>query len=129
MPIGRPHKSPLTVSEEDRAQLLGWTRRTKSSNGLARRAAIVLRCADGLSSSQVAVELRVTNNTVSKWRSRYIEQGLAGLLDEPRAGAPRTVTDEAVEKVLVTTLEEMPRDATHWSTRSMAHRSGVSRTS
>ncbi|HEV2952624.1 MAG TPA: IS630 family transposase [Candidatus Dormibacteraeota bacterium] len=128
MPIGRPHKAPLTISEEDRARLLGWTKRTKSSNGLARRAAVVLRCADGLPSSQVAAELRITNNTVSKWRSRYIEQGLAGLLDEPRAGAPRTVSDQAVEKVVVTTLEEMPRDATHWSTRSMAERSGVSRT-
>lgn len=64
-----------------------------------RRADIILRCADGLSSSQVASELRVTNNTVCKWRSRYIEQGLAGLLDEPRSGAPRKVSDEAVEKV------------------------------
>jgi transposase len=95
---------------------------------LARRAHIVLRCADGQSSSQLAAELRVTNNTVCKWRSRYIEQGLAGLLDEPRSGAPRTVSDEAVEKVVTVTLEEMPRGATHWSTRSMAERSGVSRT-
>jgi transposase len=128
MPRGRPPKAPLTVSDEDRVQLLRWTKRTKSSNGLARRADIVLRCADGLSSAQVAAELRVTRNTVCKWRSRYIEQGLAGLLDEPRSGAPRTVSDEAVEKVVTTTLEEMPRDATHWSTRSMAERSGVSRT-
>jgi len=128
MPLGRPHKAPLTVSDEDRVQLLRWTKRTKSSNGLARRADIILRCADGLSSSKVAAELRVTNNTVCKWRSRYIEQGLAGLLDEPRSGAPRTVSDEAVEKVVTATLEEMPRDATHWSTRSMAERSGVSRT-
>ncbi|MHB8688603.1 MAG: IS630 family transposase [Candidatus Dormibacteraceae bacterium] len=128
MPRGRPHKAPLTVSDQDRIQLLRWTRRTKSSNGLARRADIVLRCADGLSSSKVAAELRVTNNTVCKWRSRYIEQGLAGLLDEPRSGAPRSVSDEAVEKVVSATLEEMPRDATHWSTRSMAERSGLSRT-
>jgi len=128
MPRGRPHKAPLTVSDQDRIQLLRWTRRTKSSNGLARRADIVLRCADGLSSSKVAAELRVTNNTVCKWRSRYIEQGLAGLLDEPRSGAPRSVSDEAVEKLVSATLEEMPRDATHWSTRSMAERSGLSRT-
>ena len=128
MPRGRPHRAPLAVSDEDRIQLLRWTKRTKSSNGLARRADIVLRCADGLSSSKVAAELRVTNNTVCKWRSRYIEQGLAGLLDEPRSGAPRTVSDQAVEKLVTATLEEMPRDATHWSTRSMAERSGLSRT-
>ena len=128
MPRGRPHKAPLTVSDEDRVHLLRWTKRTKSSNGLSRRAGIILRCADGLSSSLVASELRVTTNTVCKWRSRYIEQGLAGLLDEPRSGAPRTVSDEAVEKVVTVTLEEMPRDATHWSTRSMAERSGISRT-
>jgi len=128
MPRGRPHRAPLIVSDQDRIYLLRWTKRSKSSNGLARRADIVLRCADGLSSSKVAAELRVTNNTVCKWRSRYIEQGLAGLLDEPRSGAPRTVSDEAVEKVVTATLEEMPRDATHWSTRSMAERSGLSRT-
>src|SRR5487761_1827022 len=126
MQRGRPHKAPLSVSDEDRVQLLGWSKRTKSSNGLARRAGIVLRCADGLPSAQVAAELRITNNTVCKWRSRYIEQGLAGLLDEPRCGAPREVTDEQVEAVLTMTLEQTPRDATHWSTRSLAAASEVS---
>ena len=126
MQRGRPHKAPLSVSDEDRVQLLGWSKRTKSSNGLARRAGIVLRCADGLPSAQVAAELRITNNTVCKWRSRYIERGLAGLLDEPRCGAPREVTDEQVEAVLTMTLEQTPRDATHWSTRSLAAASEVS---
>ena len=124
MPRGRPHKGPLTVSDEDRIQLERWTKRTKSSNGLARRAGIVLRCADGLTSAQVAAELRVTDNTVSKWRARFIERGLAGLLDEPRCGAPRAVTDEQVEAVLIKTLEEIPRDATQWSTRSLAAAAG-----
>jgi transposase len=126
MPRGRPHKAALVVLEEDREALLRWTRRTKSSNGLAHRARIILRCADGLSSSDVAKGLRVTNQTVCKWRSRYIERGLAGLLDEPRCGAPRTISDEQVEEVVTATLEEVPRDATHWSTRSMAARSGLS---
>src|ERR1700737_126505 len=128
MPRGRPHKAALVVCDEDRAELVRWTKRPKSSNGLAQRARIVLRCGDGLSSSQVASELHVTNQTVWKWRSRYIERGPAGLLDEPRCGAPREVSDEQVEAVLTKTLEELPRDATHWSTRAMAEQSGLSHT-
>jgi transposase len=125
---GRPHKAALIVLDEDRAELVRWTKRPKSSNGLAQRARIILRCADGFSSSQVAQELQVSNQTVCKWRTRYIERGPAGLLDEPRCGAPRTVNDEKVEEVVTATLEDMPRDATHWSTRSMAGRSGLSHT-
>ena len=128
MQRGRP-KAPLLVPEEDRSQLLRWSKRPKSSNGLARRADIVLRCADGLSNSSVAAQLRITQQTVGKWRSRYIERGLAGLLDEPRPGAPRRITDDQVEAVVVKTLESTPRDATHWSTREMAKASGLSDTS
>jgi transposase len=93
---------------------------------LAQRARIILGCADGLASSEVAKAVGVTNQTVCKWRARYIQRGPAGLLDEPRCGAPRTVSDEKVEEVVTATLEEMPRAATHWSTRSMAQRSGLS---
>ncbi len=125
---GRPHNAPLVIRTEDREDLVRWTRRPKSSNGLAQRARIILRCADGLTSSEVASELHVTNQTVGKWRSRYIERGPAGLLDEPRCGAPRRVGDEQVESVLTKTLEELPRDATHWSTRGMASASGLSHT-
>ncbi len=128
MPRGRP-KAPLTVSPEDRATLLRWSRRPKSAHALAQRAGIVLRCADGLSNSRVAGQLRLTNATVGKWRSRYLTRGLAGLLDEPRAGAPRIISDEQVEQVLTLTLESTPRDATHWSTRSMAAASGLSHSS
>jgi len=128
MQRGRP-KAVLLVPEEDRSQLLRWSKRPKSSNGLARRADIVLRCADGLSNSSVAAQLRITPQTVGKWRSRYIERGLAGLLDEPRPGAPRRITDDQVESVVVKTLESTPRDATHWSTREMAKASGLSDTS
>jgi len=126
MPRGRPHKAALVVSEADRAELVRWTKRPKSSNGLAQRARIILRCADGLSNTEVGRALHIRDQTVTKWRSRYIERGPAGLLDEPRCGAPRTVSDEKVEEVVTATLEEMPRDATHWSTRSMAKRSGLS---
>jgi transposase len=128
MPRGRPHKAPLRLSDEDRLELMRWTKRAKSSNGLAQRARIVLRCAGGLSSTEVAHELGVNDHTVFKWRKRFIERGLGGLLDEPRPGAPRQVSDEQVETVLTQTLETMPRDATHWSTRSMASASGLSHT-
>jgi transposase len=128
MQRGRP-KARLVVPQEDRSQLLRWSRRPKSSNALARRADIVLRCADGLSNSTVAAQLRITPQTVGKWRSRYVKRGLGGLLDEPRSGAPRRITDDQVESVVVKTLESTPRDATHWSTREMAKASGLSDTS
>ncbi len=126
MARGRPHKAALVLREEDRPELLRWSRRMKSSNGLAQRARIVLRCAEGRPSSDVATALGVTNATVGKWRARYIARGLGGLLDEPRCGAPRTISDEKVEAVVTQTLESLPRDATHWSTRAMAERSGIS---
>jgi transposase len=125
MQRGRP-KAPLTVSDQDRADLLRWTKLPKTNNALAQRARIVLRCAEGVDNSTIARELQITGDTVGKWRSRYIERGLAGLLDEPRSGAPRQIGDEQVEAVVNTTLESMPVDATHWSTRSMASRSGLS---
>jgi transposase len=117
------------VSAEDRDFLLRLTRRPKSNNALAQRARIVLRCADGLSDTAVAKELRITNSTVGKWRRRFIDRGASGLLDEERSGAPRTISDDKVEEVVIATLEQTPRDATHWSTRSMAQRSGLSHTS
>jgi transposase len=129
MPRGRPTLRRLVVSPEDRAELVRWTKRRTSSNGLAQRASIVLRCAEGQNDTQVAHELRIVRHTVGKWRRRFIQRGLAGLLDEPRAGAPRKITDEKVERVLVMTLETMPTHATHWSTRSLASRSGISHAS
>ena len=125
---GRP-KAPLVVPEEDRQALLRWTRRSKTSNALAQRARIILRCAEGggwLTNSAVAKELGVTDATVGKWRSRYTARGLAGLLDEERSGAPRKISDDKVEEVVTKTLESTPKDATHWSTRSMAAATGLS---
>jgi transposase len=93
---------------------------------LALRCRIVLACADGLNNQQVAARLDVNQATVSKWRSRFVARRLEGLHDEPRPGAPRTITDDDVEAVIVKTLEDTPRDATHWSTRSMADATGMS---
>jgi len=128
MLLGRP-KAPLIVPEDDRQALLRWAKRSKTSNALAQRARIIMRCAEGadeVPNSVVARELGVTDATVGKWRSRYIARGLAGLLDEERCGAPRTISDEKVEEVITKTLESLPADATHWSTRSMAAAVGLS---
>jgi len=126
MPVGRPPQGVLVLTEENRRLLLGYTRRAKSKNALSQRARIVLRLADGIPASTIAKEMQISNATVGKWRKRYIDKGVEGLLDEKRSGAPRKVTDEAVEKVLIDTLESTPRDATHWSTRQMAKKSGLS---
>jgi transposase len=95
---------------------------------LASRARIVLGCAQGGTDVAVAAALGVDRNTVGKWRRRYLASGLDGLLDEPRPGRPRTISDVAVEQVIVRTLETKPKHATHWSTRSMAAQVGLSQT-
>ena len=94
---------------------------------MARRARIILACAEGIDSKVVARRLHVTPATVGKWRGRFIRQRLDGLYDEPRPGAPRTITDDHVEQVIIRTLETTPRGATHWSTRDMARAVGLSR--
>jgi transposase len=124
---GRP-KATLTLSEEEREVLQRWARRRKSSQALALRSRIVLECGLGLDNKSVAARLKVTMPTVGKWRKRFIEKRLDGLLDEPRPGAPRKISDADVERVVTQTLETKPTNATHWSTRSMAKASGLSQT-
>jgi transposase len=126
MRTGRP-KPLLQLSEEEHGTLTRYVRRPKTSQRLALRARIVLRCADGLANKVVAGELGISNPTVGKWRSRFVERRLDGLLDEPRPGAPRKVSDEKVEEVVTLTLESTPKGATHWSIRTMAQQVGVSR--
>jgi transposase len=123
---GRPI-ADLTLSEQERETLARWARRPKSSPQLALRARIVLACADGATNTEVAAQLKVARPTVGKWRSRFVTDRLDGLVDEPRPGAPRKITDEQVERVVADTLESTPRDATHWSRASMAAHSGLSR--
>jgi transposase len=93
---------------------------------LAQRARIILACAEGKTNTAVAAELGITKQMVGKWRTRFVEQRLDGLLDEPRPGAPRQISDADVERVITLTLETKPDDATHWSTRSLASKSGMS---
>lgn len=124
---GRP-KAELVVTEEEREGLLRLARRPKTAQALALRAQIVLSCSEGHTNRHVAKLLRITAQTVCKWRARFVAHRLDGLLDEPRPGAPRKISDADVERVVTMTLETTPRDATHWSTRSMAAASGLSQT-
>lgn len=126
MRTGRP-LTPLSITEEQRSTLESWVRRRKTAQALWLRASIILACGEGLPNSAVAGQLRVRQQTVSKWRKRFVSRGLEGLLDQPRPGTPRRVSDSEVERVLTTTLESLPRDATHWSTRTLAEESGLSR--
>jgi transposase len=123
---GRP-KAELTLTDQERATLERWARRAKSGQALALRARIVLACADGRDNKAVAAALGCHPATAGKWRSRFIARRLDGLCDEDRPGRPVSITDEQVEAVVVATLEETPKDATHWSRASMAKKSGLSR--
>ena len=124
MRTGRPIP-PVTITADERETLERWTRRASTAQALAQRARLILSCAAGKSNTRVAHELRLTKQTVGKWRTRFVTKRLDGLLDEPRPGAPRTVTDADVEAVLTRTLETKPPDATHWSTRAMLAESGM----
>jgi transposase len=121
-----PKLPELALTDDERTTLERWARRAKSSQALALRCRIVLACAEGASNTQVAARLGISRPTVTQWRSRFVARRLEGLSDEPRPGAARTITDEQVERVIVTTLEQTPADATHWSTRSLARATGMS---
>src|SRR3954469_23297107 len=116
----------VELTDEERACLEAWSRRRKTAQALALRSRIVLAAADGAANYEIAEQLGVSRPTVTKWRNRFAQRRLAGLLDEPRPGRPRTVTDEQVERIVTTTLESAPKEATHWSTRSLAAHLGVS---
>jgi transposase len=126
--MGRPTVELKLVPHEQEA-LENWARRPKSAQALALRARMILLCGTGQTNTEVAAELKVTKQTVGKWRQRFLDKRLDGLLDEPRPGTPRKLSDREVERVLARTLETLPADATHWSTRSLAKVSGLSHSS
>src|SRR5215210_3517937 len=115
----------IELSDAERLQLEAWTRRRTSAQALAQRSRIVLLAAEGLKNTEIAERLGVARATAATWRARFAEHRLDGLLDEPRPGRPRTISDEQVEEVIIKTLETAPKDATHWSTRSMAREVGL----
>src|SRR5262249_9706934 len=107
-------------------RLQSLAHRSRSQPLVARRARVVLACADGLDNKAAARKLRCSLGMVGKWRSRFLKSRLEGLYDEPRPGTPRKVSDNQIEEILIQTLESTPRGQTHWSTRGMAKASGVS---
>ena len=124
---GRP-MAALVLSAEERGYLERQVRRRSVARSLSERCRIVLRCADGLQNKVVAAELGVDEHTVSKWRRRFLANRMDGLLDEPRSGRPRSISDDEVAAIIERTLQTTPTDATHWSIRSMATASGYSHT-
>jgi transposase len=116
----------IVLSDGERLELEALARRRKTAQALAIRARIVLACAEGMQSKQVAATLGVDQGTVGKWRGRFATGRLDGLRDAPRSGAPRTIDDARIEAVIVTTLESLPEEATHWSSRGMARACGLS---
>ena len=125
--MGRGRPVPkLELRPDEGERLLEWTRRRKTSQALAMRARIVLACAGGDANTEVAQRLDITPQTVGKWRSRFIEQRLDGLLDEPRAGAPREIGDAEIERLLAMTLNQRPTESTHWSSRMLAKKLSIS---
>ncbi len=124
-PMGRPKAElKLNACERDEFKRLGRRRTVGAATAL--RARIILKCADGLENIVVAEQLSISTQTVEKWRKRFIASGVEGLLDEPRVGRPRTVTDDIVEQIVDTTLHHDPKAATHWSSRMLAKHLGVS---
>jgi transposase len=128
MRTGRP-RTTVTLTPDERQQLESLAHRSRSAPDVARRARIILACAEGRETTAVAKRLRISPTTVCKWRTRFLDERFDGLFDEPRPGAPRTITDDHVEQVVIRTLETTPRGATHWSVRDMAKASGLSRSS
>jgi len=126
--MARTCKKPV-LTDLERDALVRLTKRARSARSHAFRAKIVLRSADGQPDTHIARDLRCSKDTVAKWRKRFLESGLDGLYDEPRPGAPRKITDDRVETVVVKTLETTPKGATHWSTRQMAKNVGLSHSS
>jgi transposase len=126
MRTGRP-KQALILTQEERARLESLAHRARSQSLLARRARVILMCAEGLDNKAAAKKLRCSPGMVCKWRARFLKQRVEGLHDEPRPGSPRKISDEQVEKVIIQTLETTPRGQTHWSTRELAKVTGMSR--
>jgi len=126
MRTGRP-KQALILTDDERDRLQSLAHRARSQPALARRARVVLACAQGLDNKTVARKMRTSLGMVGKWRARFLQARLEGLYDEPRPGAPRKVSDAEVERVVIQTLESTPRGETHWSTRGLAKVTGLSR--
>jgi len=124
--LGRPLK-PFTLTSETRDQLQSIERSPSMPQALARRARIVLMAAEGMSNSEIAQHLKLSRPTVGLWRERFLAQGLMGLYNELQPGAPRSIKDEQIQSLMHRTLQSKPEDGTHWSCRSMASVTNLSK--
>jgi transposase len=122
----RTKLKPLTLTRGEQEQLVQWARGCQGRRPLAMRARIVLSCHAGRSNRDSAKRLQVTAQTVGKWRARFVAHRMQGLADQPRSGAPRSISDAMVQAVLTRTLHEKPPDAARWSSRRLAATLGVS---
>jgi transposase len=122
----RSRLQPIELTNEEHRQLLSWSRSHRVGRALALRARIILHCRHGHSNRRVARLVGIAEQTVCKWRQRFMAGRLHGLLDQPRSGAPRSISDELVEAVLAKTLHEPPPDAERWSSRRLASELGIS---
>ena len=122
----RSRLTPITLTDEERGQLKEWARSRTRARTIGKRARIILACDGGRTNRQVARQVRVTTQTVGKWRTRFVARRLEGLTDNPRSGAPRSISDALVEAVLTKTLHEQPPDAARWSSRQLASALGIS---
>jgi len=122
----RSHLQPITLSTEEYRQLLNWSRGRRVTRSLAMRARIILQCRRGRSNREVARRVGLTEQTVCKWRQRFVAERVPGLRDQPRPGAPRSISDQLVEAVLAKTLHEPPPDGERWSSRRLAAELGIS---
>ncbi len=122
----RSRLTPITLTDEERGQLKEWARSRTRARTIGKRARIILACDGGRTNRQVARQVRVTTQTVGKWRTRFVARRLEGLTDNPRSGAPRSISDALVEAVVTKTLHEQPPDAARWSSRQLASALGIS---
>lgn len=118
---------PIKVSDEDRTQLLSWSRGRSTPHRLVLRSKIVLIASEGMQNKQIAEELHAHKDVVTKWRNRFAEIGIQGIIrDAPRPGRKRSISQKTVDRIINTTLHTKPEGATHWSTRTLAEKLGVS---
>ena len=115
----------IDLTDSERRELQSLASRRRTAQGLAQRARIVLLAAEGVENKNICERVGAAPNTVGKWRRRFAERRMEGLLDEPRPGAPRQIGDDEVAEIVRLTLEATPRDATHWSLRSLANAVGL----
>ena len=126
MPVGRP-PIPVQLSEGEKEELQCMTRSLKLPHGFVRRAQVILACAEGESHVEIGKRVGVSNVTVGKWRRRFHHQGIEGLQEGQRPGRARTHDDEGVGEVINTALQGPPANATHWSVRTLADHTGISK--